>query len=212
MRLRVAPHPASSGFAGDRVFELPRPSCPSVLSKLKFRLPRSSFPRLRLLRRPPGFPGFRVFRPCRRWSFEPPRLSHPSAPLARGLQVSPLPRPSVAPADTFCGSPRFLHLPALSATEIRVASSRVLRCSWRWCFGLPLGSALQLPLPVRLRVAPHLSPSGFASGFFLRVSPQLPPLAPADGSPSCLGSRTFRLCRSCVSSAHWILHLRLGDS
>jgi hypothetical protein len=36
------------------------------------------------------------------------------------------------------------------------------------------------------------------------------PSAPADGSPSCLGSRTFRLCRPCVSGLPRILHLRLG--
>jgi len=99
-------------------FELPRLSRPSAHSVVKFRLPRSSFLRLHLPMLLPGRPGFCIFRPCRRWLFESPRMSHPSAHLVLSPGVSPAAsRSSCACRRIPPGCPRFLHLPAVPATD-----------------------------------------------------------------------------------------------
>jgi hypothetical protein len=158
--------------------------------------------------------------------------------------------------------PRLLHLPALPAMDLRVASNLAsfstsgdeawsfLRsfapplvpadqspgcpgfCIFRLCrrriFGLPRISRPSVPLLLMPWVAPrHCSSSGaYRCGCeyprFLHL-PALPwvqvsgsprtlsPSAPAGGFPSCLGSRTFRLCRPRVFGLPRILHLRLGQ-
>jgi hypothetical protein len=153
-------------------FELPRLSRPSAHSVAMFRLPLTSLVRLRLSMRPPSCPGFCTFRPCRRWIFELPRISHPSAHPALKLWVAPqlctsdcacrrVPRVAPASASSGCAGDGSSGCPA----------SRVLRCLWRWCFGFPRGIALQLRLPVGLRVAPLSAPSGFALGLSFQVAP-----------------------------------------
>jgi hypothetical protein len=200
MRLRVAPHPASSGSAGDRVSGCPGSrvlqrflgriaGCPALhsfgcASRCFHQVApasassgcagdrSSSRPESRILQRlrcacrgfpprprlssyacrcfPPGCPGFRIFRLCRRPIRELPRSSYPSAPLALLPWVAPRLRASSCASRWVCRLPRIPHLPALP---------------WVRSFGLPLCFV---------------------------------PLAPADGFPSCLGSRTLRLCRPCV--------------
>ena len=109
--------------------------------------------------RPPSCPGFCIFRPCRRWIFESPRISHPSAhpaPKLTGFPAALLLRlrlpmsPRVAPvsASSGCAGDGSSSCPA----------SRVLRCLWRWCFGFPLSIAL-----------PAAPPGGFASCPALRT-------------------------------------------
>jgi hypothetical protein len=183
-----------------RTLELPRVSRPSAHPVVKLRSPRSSILRLRLLMLPPGRPGFCIFRPCRRWIFESPRISHPSAHLPRQLRVSPQSRLSscacrcisrVAPVSASSG----FAGDGLSSC----LASRVLRRIWRWCFGLPLGSAFPVAPPGMVAgcpALPHLPalPWVQVSGLPRILSPS----APVDGSPSCLGSRTLRLCRPCV--------------
>jgi len=143
----VASCPASCIFrlCRRRILELPRVSRPSAHPVVKLRSPRSSILRLRLSMLPPGRPGFCIFRPCRRWTFELPRISHPSAPLSRQLRVSPQSRISscacrcisrVAPVHASSGFAGDGFSSCLA--------SRVLRRRWRWCFGLPLGSALPI--------------------------------------------------------------------
>jgi len=78
----------------------------------------------------------------------------------------------VALADVVPGLPRFLHLPALSATDIRVAPNFAsFGASGAETSGCPSAPLFQLLLPVRLRVAPLSAPSDFASGLSPRVTP-----------------------------------------
>jgi hypothetical protein len=90
MWLRVAPRTASSGSAGDRVssFLVPRVLRRHWLIESSGR-PESSLFQLRLSMLLPSCPGFHIFRPCRRWIFELPRISHPSA--LRGAPAPGLP-------------------------------------------------------------------------------------------------------------------------
>jgi len=138
MRLRVAPHSASSGFAGDRVSSC-LASRPSAHSVAKFRLPRSSLLRLRLPMRPPGCPGFCIFRPCRRWIFESPRISHPS--------THPAHKPWVAPKLRFR-----LCLPMHSPSR---PGSCIFRLCRRRIFELPRVSRPSAPLMLMLWVSPQ---------------------------------------------------------
>jgi len=194
------PAPCILRLCRRRTLELPRVSRPSAHPVVKLRSPRSSILRLRLPMLPPGRPGFCIFRPCRRWIFELPRISHPSAHPSRQLRVSPQSRLSSCACRYI---PRVAPVPASSGFAgdglSSCLASRVLRRLWRWCFGSPLGSALPS------------APPGMVAGFpTLPHLPALPwvqvsglprilaPSAPADGSPSCLGSRTFRLYRPCV--------------
>jgi hypothetical protein len=110
MELRVAPALASFGGVLERTCGLPR--------KLALSMPS--------LDEAPGCPGSCTFRLYRRWSFELPRLSHPSAlpggvnlrvapqpysaSLASrwGLRVAPHPHLPALPRDRVCGLPRIL--------------------------------------------------------------------------------------------------------
>jgi hypothetical protein len=149
MRLRVAPHPASSGLAGDRVSSC-LASRPSTLPQLNPRSPRSSF-------------------------------GHASRCVPQGC-------------------PRLLHLPAVPATVLQVAPNCVLRRLWRSCLGFPLGIALPVAPLSEVTSRPALFTFRLCLGLESSSCPEFSlPSAPADGSPSCLGSRTFRLCRPCVS-------------
>jgi hypothetical protein len=100
-----------------------------------------------------------ILRPCRRWIFESPRISHPSALLALNPRVAPNLRWTscacrcvlrVAPATASSG---FAGDGSSSHPE-----SLVLRRFRRWSFGLPLGFAFRLRLPVGCGFprAPHL--------------------------------------------------------
>jgi len=144
---------------------------------------------------PPSRLGFCIFRPCRRWIFELPRISDPSAPLSRQLRVSPQPRLSSCACRRIS---RVAPVPASSGFAgdglSSYLASRVLRRLCCLSFGFPLHSALP--------VAPPGMVAGFPALPFLPALPRvrvhesprfLLPLAPADGSPSCPGSRTFRL-------------------
>jgi hypothetical protein len=129
-----------------------------------------------------------------------------------GLEFPPKLAPPIVPADESPGFPGF--------------------CIFRLCrqriFELPRISRPSVPLAQVLRVAPRHRSSSCASRCgcefprFLHL-PALPrvqvsgfprnlsPSAPAGGFPSCLGSRTLRLCRPCVFGLPRILHLRLGQ-
>jgi hypothetical protein len=75
-------------------------------------------------------------------------------------------------ADVVPGLPRFLHLPALPATDIRVTPNLAsFGASGAETSGCPSAPLFQLRLPVRLRVAPLSAPSGFALGLSPRVTP-----------------------------------------
>jgi len=118
---RVASKLASFGAPGDET-----PSFPAA-SLIPLRLPMS----------PRGRPGFRIFRPCRQWSLESPRISHPSAHPARQPWVTPqlafqlrLPMiHRVAPASSSSG---FAGDGAPSCL-----ASRILRRFRGWSFGSP---------------------------------------------------------------------------
>ena len=169
----VASFPASCifGFCRRPSFELPRLASFGV-SLVEVQVAPFFVLWSRLPMRPPGCPGFCIFRPCRRWILELPRISHPSAHPALKPGVSPEALPLVVPVDAIPGLPRFLHLPALPATDLRVTPNLVsFGPSGAAALGCPSASHFQWRLPVWLRVAPPLSPSGFALGLWLRVAP-----------------------------------------
>lgn len=104
--------------------------------------------RLPLLMRPPGRPGFCIFRPCRRWIFELPRISHPSA------HRSPKP----------WGCPRSLALPLrLPMSPPGYPGFFIFRLCRRPSFELPRISRPSAPLALVLRVAPRPRASSCAS-------------------------------------------------
>lgn len=93
MCLQVAPHATSSGSAGVRSSGCPESrllSAPSAVFKLRVA-PQFYFAPC-ASRCMTGFPVLCIFRPCRRSIIELPRLSYPSVPPLRQLQVAPLPR------------------------------------------------------------------------------------------------------------------------
>jgi hypothetical protein len=175
-------------------------------------LPLGFSPPVAPLDESPGYPGFCIFRPCRRWIFESPRISHPSALLAMKLRVAPnLPLP-VAPADEPPGCPgdcifrlcrrRIFELPRISrpsalpalkprvAPQLRppaappgVAASCPARRTFRLCLEFEFSGLPEFSLP-RRRLMEH---------------------------PSYPESRTLRLCRPCVFGLPRILHLRPGS-
>jgi hypothetical protein len=87
--LRVAPHPASSGFAGDGSSSRPEFRILQRIWRLSSRLPHSLAVPVTPTDESPSCPGVCIFRPCRRWIFESPRISHPSAHPAPKLRASP---------------------------------------------------------------------------------------------------------------------------
>jgi hypothetical protein len=172
MRLRVAPHPASSGSAGDRVS-----GCPSLAPfgasgggsqvtpfSTSSVAPVDASPGSPRLQHLPALPAMDLRVASNLASF-----STSGSGTWSFLRSSELP---VAPADAFPGLPRFLHLPAVPATDLRVAPNlKSFDASGAGASGFPSASHFQLRLPVRLRVAPPLSPSGFALGLSPRVTP-----------------------------------------
>lgn len=147
---RVASSPASFGASGGEAQVAPHFTlsvAPAEASPGSPRLPRlPALPAIDL-RVAPNLVSFSTSG-AGAWSF------------LRGLALP------VAPADALRRFPRFLHLPALPATDPRVAPRFVsFGTSGAGALGFPSASRFQLRLPVRLRVTPPLSPSGFASGF-----------------------------------------------
>ena len=175
MRIRVAPHPASSCLANNaspgcpvprilrprwrRISGLPRIfgpfSCAGTCLRVASNLapfsgtvdetpgcPDSSLCGI-AYDESPGCPAACIFRLYRRWIFELPRISHPSALLVVGSPGYPRLPPSCLASDKFSGLPRFPHLPAPAG------------CS-------PSFLGLHPPvLPVvNFQVAPNLQPSG----------------------------------------------------
>jgi hypothetical protein len=110
--------------------------------------PSASVHPSRLSIRPPGCPGFRIFRPCRRWIFESPRISHPSA--LRGALA--------------WGYPRSSALPVAPADEVPVRTgSCIFRLCRRRIFEFPRISRSSAPLTLMPRVAPWPRTSRCAS-------------------------------------------------
>jgi hypothetical protein len=142
MRLRVAPLPASSGSAGNGSSSCLEFRILQHIRRSSSGLPQSSALPFVPVDESPGCPGFRIFRPCRRWIIESPRISHPSAHPALEPGVSP-----EASLFRLClpMSPRVAPVPASSGFAGDGSSSylefHVLRCRWRRCFGLPVGIA-----------------------------------------------------------------------
>jgi len=97
---------------------------------------------------PPGCPGLRTFRPCRRWIFESPRISNPSAHLAQ--------QPGVSPAATLFQ----LCLPMLPPGCPGFGIFRLCR---RRSLELPRFSRPSALLALVPRVAPRLRSSSCAS-------------------------------------------------
>jgi len=62
-----------------------------------------------------------IFKPCRRWIFEFPRISHPSAVLRMNSRVAPRLRSPGSPVDEGFGFRRIPHLPAVPRVKLRVA-------------------------------------------------------------------------------------------
>jgi hypothetical protein len=230
LRLRisqVAPGGALFSCAGDASSSCLATRILQRCRSLSGGLPRlSAFPASPFVFQP-SRPGFRTFRPFRRWSFGSPRVSNPSALLlgdSSGCPASSLLQPRLAVFPPGC--PGLKHLPVVPAMESRVTprlasfgAAVSLSC------GLPRRSALpasppdvsaglpRLPHPLalptaNLRVAPNLPALGVAA----LASPRLP-LGPAQtagsmmnpwpvsnfASPACAADESSRPIRSCTS-------------
>jgi len=145
----------------------------------------------------PGFPVLRVLWPrratdsascpassvlwlCRRWIFELPRISHPSA-----LPVSVIAR--VAPFSS--------HSPRRFDQGLRLPFVLDLRLCRRWIFESPRTSHPSAVPIDRLTGRPELRSLGIASDPLCEL-PRITNLpAPAGGLPSRPGSCTLRLCQ-----------------
>jgi len=139
---------------------------------------------------------FRILQRIQRLSSELPRSF---APLVAPVDESP---GCPVPASSGCAGDRHSSCP----------ESRVLQRFWCWRFGFPLGTALPSALPgVGCEFPRTLHLPALPRVKVFRLPRILFPLAPTDGSPSCLGSRILRLCRPCVFGLPRVLHLRLGQ-
>jgi hypothetical protein len=198
MSLRVAPNSQSSSCAGDGASS-------RLDSRILQRLCKrsSGLPRLSASPAPPpdeasGRPESCILRPDRRWSFELPRLSHPSAAPGARFRVAPAPHLSssayrlrlrVAPSPQPSGLPtvRVFRLPRiLSPSGLAFDSTS----------GSPRLPRLLACLGIRLWVAPNPSPLAL----------------PADGSPGCPEFLTLRRCRLRILGSPRLLRLRLCRS
>jgi hypothetical protein len=145
MRLRVAPLPASSGFAGDGSSSCPESRILQHIWRISSGLPHSFAPPVVPVDESLGCPGFCIFRPCRRWSFRLPRFSHPSA--------HPAPKLASFPAALLLR----LRLPIHSASCL---ASCIFRLCRRRIPELPRVSRPSAPLVLMPWVAPpHCSSS-----------------------------------------------------
>jgi len=153
-----------------------------------------------------SYPRYCTFRLCRRWIFESPRMSHPSAVLAVKLRVAPSLRSSNSACDEGSGCPEscIFRLPAVI---LRVAPN--LRSS-----GYADGRFSELPriahpsaVPtVNLRVTPNLQPPAVPS-LRLRVAPNPasttgsmmnPRLSSNFASSACAEDESSRPSESCT--------------
>jgi len=172
MWLRVAPHPASSGFAGDGSSSRLESRILQHFWRSSFRSPRSSALPVAPLDESPSCPGFCIFRPCRRWIFELPRISHPSTHPALRLRVAPQlnfwlrllmsPRVTPVPASSGCAGDGSSSCP----------ESRVLRRLWCWRFGFPLSTALPVAPPSAIASCPAYCTFRLCLGFKLSGCPE----------------------------------------
>jgi len=148
-----------------------------------------------------GCPASCIFRPCRQWIVELPRLSHPSAVLALETRVAPYIRCTSAASQHSFELPRlnvFRLLPVMGSS-VRT-EFRIFRRRWSRFSGSPRILAFQLPpldespgLPVdcifrllprlNLRVAPQFRLPRLADWWFVG-SPRFPHL-PAMPVVSC---------------------------
>jgi hypothetical protein len=120
-RLRVAPYPASFGRAGDEAPGCPDSSVHSAVPGMDLRVasnlasfngtvdetpgcPDSSLCGI-AYDESPGCPEFCIFRLCRQWISELPRISHPSAVPVVKLRVAPALRSSDIASDEVPGCP-----------------------------------------------------------------------------------------------------------
>jgi hypothetical protein len=138
--------------------------------------PRFSISPVAPLDASPGHPGYCTFRPCRRPISRFPRISCPSAPLARPPRVCPVASLfQVAPADEFPESPQFLHLPAVPATDLRVTPNLS-------SFGVSV-LEFSVALEPRSSAPPPDEAASFPARFILRLglwfdSPSFPESSP----------------------------------
>jgi len=197
MRLRVAPYPASFGRAGDESTSCPVHSVHSAVPAMDHRVAStfasSTLPVLKLRVAPilrclvspidevPGYPVSFIFRLCRRWIFESPRISHPSAvPTGRFPRLPRFRDPSVSPMMSLRVAPNS-HLPAPAGGYPSFLGSHPPVCQWRF---------LRLP---------QSFVSGSSDGLNLRVAPNLRFLGGRRliNPPSCPRVSILRLIRIC---------------
>jgi hypothetical protein len=210
---RVTLASASSGLAGDGSSSCLESRILQHIQRISSELPRS----FALLVAPvddfPSFPGSCIFRLYRRRKFESPRISRPSAPLVAGTLGFPWAPSTSCASRCGCELPRALHLRALPAMDLRVASNFAsFSTSSAQASSYPAALLFRLCLPMSRWVAPASASSGLAGDgspgcpesrilqHIQRSSSELPRnfaslVAPADESPGYPGFCIFRLCR-----------------
>jgi len=130
MELRVASNPSSFSVPGAQTSGLPSVCFPVT--------PADDLT---------GFPGAIVFRLCRRWIRELPRVSHPSALPGPKLWISPRLRSSGCASRWVHGFPRAPHLPALP--QVGLSSLPEFPLPWLRVMGLPSFLSLRTLRPYR---------------------------------------------------------------
>jgi len=133
-----------------------------------------------------GCPESSVHWLCRLWSFELPRTSHISAsPSVLEFRVAPTLQASCHASDPG------LRLPLVPS----------LRLCRRWSFESPRTSHPSAVPTGRFPGCPESRSFGIADDPLSGLPRSLDLPAPADGSPSHLGSRTIRLCHRRTSGS-----------
>jgi len=118
-----------------------------------------------------GRPAPCIFRPCRQWSFELPRISHPSAELVLETRVTPHIRCTSTASQRALELPRTLAFRLLPVMDFRCAPNLASFVDPGVEFP---GSPESSPSSAASRSVPRVSPGSQSSGFAKVESPGCP--------------------------------------
>ena len=191
---------------------MPRISHPLALPAVKLRVAPEPAPPITPSDEVPGCPVPCIFRPCRRWTFESPRISHlRRCRLANspGRPVSSAPRYRRRPVS---GLPRILYPPAPAGLSPSRLGLRTIRLCQRRISGSPrIFLSPGYTSEINFRVSPALHSSGGANRTNFQVALKLRSVCAADQPilQVAPASQSFG-DPSMFPQVAPVLHLRLG--